>query len=358
LFCWNTFVLISLFAVSTVNLSKIAVGFDSKAQKESRYRRLQRFFAEGEIDMDEMACFIFSLFFISNKKKLYFNKKKLYLTIDRTNWCWGKSKINILTLAVAYEGLAIPLFWKLLNKGGNATGEEHAAIVKRFVKVFGKKRIAGVLADREFANGTFFEYLNGNQIPFYIRVKEGAQVNFFCEKPFTLQKIFAEINPKEQKWHMQPLTIYGQKLFVAVSRSESGELLIVATNQSPKNAVAIYLRRWEIENLFQSLKGRGFCFEDTHITDNKRIEKLMAVVAVAFCWAHKIGEWRAIKKPIIFKKFRDSRRPQYSYFRYGLDFLRETILHIHSKYKQFKKCLEQLLLPDDCTGISLQEVAS
>lgn len=342
--------LLSLIAVSTVNLSKIAVGFESQAQKESRYRRIQRFFAEEEIDMDKMACFIFSLFFISNKKKLY-------LTIDRTNWCWGKSKINILTLAVAYEGLAIPLFWELLNKGGNATGEEHAGIVKRFVKVFGKKRIAGVLADREFANSTFFEYLNGNKIPFYIRVKEGAQVKFFCEKTFALKKIFSEINPKEQKWHVQPLLVHGQKLFVAGSRSESGELLIVATNQSPKNAVAIYLRRWEIENLFQSLKSRGFCFEDTHMTDSKKIEKLMALVAIAFCWAHKIGEWRANKKPIIFKKFKNCIRPQYSYFRYGLDFLRDIILHIHRKYRQFKQCLEQLILLSDPAITSSQEVA-
>ena len=45
--------LLSLIAVSTVNLSKIAVGFESKAQKESKYRRMQRFFAEHEIDMDK-----------------------------------------------------------------------------------------------------------------------------------------------------------------------------------------------------------------------------------------------------------------------------------------------------------------
>ena len=43
--------LLSLFAVRTVNLSEIAVGFAGKAQKDSNYRRLQRFFADFEIDM-------------------------------------------------------------------------------------------------------------------------------------------------------------------------------------------------------------------------------------------------------------------------------------------------------------------
>ncbi len=324
-FDWNktrmdcfTGMLLSLIAVRTVNLSEIAVGFMSLANKESRYRRLQRFFSDFNIDMEKMACFIFSLFFGKDKK--------LYLTIDRTNWYWGKSKINILTLAIAYEGLAIPVFYKLLDKGGNANGNEHVEIIKRFVRVFGKDCIAEVL------------------------------VKFFCEKPFAVKKIFKGLNAKEQTWHVQPIVIHGQTLFISGSRSESGELLIVATNQSPKNAVAIYLRRWEIESLFQSLKTRGFRFESTHMTKPERIEKLLAVVTVAFCWAHKFGEWRAIKKPIIFKKFRNSRRPQNSYFRYGLDFLREIVLHFHKNCRQFKQCLKQLILPNDPIFMSVQEV--
>jgi hypothetical protein len=36
----------------------------------------------------------------------------------------------------------------------------------------------------------------------------------------------------------------------------------------------------------------------------ERVEKL---VAVGFCWAHKIGEWKAA-----IKKHKDSRRPQNS----------------------------------------------
>ena len=50
-FCWNKArincfggMLLSLIAVRTVNLSEIAVGFSSSALKDSRYRRIQRFF--------------------------------------------------------------------------------------------------------------------------------------------------------------------------------------------------------------------------------------------------------------------------------------------------------------------------
>jgi hypothetical protein len=94
--------------------------------------------------------------------------------------------------------------------------------------------------------------------------------------------------------------ILGQKVYLAGSRSERGERMIVATNQLPKNAIPIYLRRWEIEMLFQSLKGRGFCFEETRLPHYERFEKLILLLVIGFCWAHKVGEWHAINKPISF----------------------------------------------------------
>lgn len=215
----------------------------------------------------------------------------------------------------------------LLNKAGNATGSEHIQIVKRFTNIFGKKQIAGVLADREFGNGKFISWLTKEEIPYYIRIKDGSRAKFFCEKGFQIKKMFARLEQKKQSYHIQPMIIYGQKVFVAAGRSERGELMVVITNQSPKNAVVIYLRRWEIESLFQSLKSRGFRFEDTHITNKEKISKLTALLAIGFCWAHKVGEWRAEKKPIIFKKFKDGLRLQNSYFRYGFDFIRDALLH-------------------------------
>ena len=142
---------------------------------------------------------------------------------------------------------------------------------------------------------------------------------------------------------MQQITVYGVKLFAAAGRADNGDLLIVVTNQSSKNAVAIYLRRWEIETLFQCLKSRGFRFEDTHMTKLDRIEKLTCLLAVGFVWAHKVGEWRAIKKPIVLKKFTDSYRPQNSYFRYGFDLIRDAILHASRQLRLLNQCLKQLI---------------
>ena len=134
-----TRMLLALFRVRTVNLSELAVAFNSRAEVSSRYKRLQRFFREFKIERTAIAKWIIGLF-LSNKQ--------VYLTIDRTNWFWGKSKINILLLGIAHEGAAIPVLWKLLDKAGNATAKEHQEVLDDFVKLFGTGCIAGVLGDR------------------------------------------------------------------------------------------------------------------------------------------------------------------------------------------------------------------
>lgn len=103
--------LVSLFKVRTVNLSELACGFESEASIESRYKRIQRFFREFGLCFSTLAGWVMTLF--------DFEKTALHLSIDRTNWRWGKQDVNVLMLSIAYKGIAIPLMWDLLPKRGN-----------------------------------------------------------------------------------------------------------------------------------------------------------------------------------------------------------------------------------------------
>lgn len=107
--------LLGLFLVRSVNLSEIAVAMDGKkASIDSRYKRIYRFFANFELDFTWIARWIYALFFRGDQK--------VYIAIDRTNWYWGKAKINIFMLSICYEGIAIPLFWRLLSRKYNGNG--------------------------------------------------------------------------------------------------------------------------------------------------------------------------------------------------------------------------------------------
>ncbi|MBP9726926.1 MAG: transposase [Gammaproteobacteria bacterium] len=96
----------------------------------------------------------------------------------------------MLTLRVAYEGMAIPLFWDLLPKAGNASAEEHQSILERFIKHFDSTKIVGVLADREFGSAALFQWFNQHKIPFYIRIKEDSIVRVGNKKLCKAEKYF------------------------------------------------------------------------------------------------------------------------------------------------------------------------
>ena len=72
------------------------------------------------------------------------------------------------------------------------------------------------------------------------------------------------------------------------------------------------------------MKTRGFNLEDTHMTNRDRVSKLVAVLAIAFCWAHKIGEWLHETKPIPLKSHQ---RRAKSIFRYGFDQIRRYLVN-------------------------------
>lgn len=323
--------LLALLVTRTVNLNKIACAISSDADQTSRYRRLQRFFEKFMIDLDMIAGFIFQLFFIHGGK--------WYLTIDRTNWQWGKSDINILTLAIAFKGIAIPIYWELLDKKGNSDTPERISLLKRFINRFGQNCIAGVLADREFIGGDWFSWLLKTKINFYIRIKKNLLTTDSRGRLIHVDALFRGLKATEERILVGKREILGHQLYIAGLKLLDGELLIVVTNELTCDAIKTYGLRWEIETLFSCLKGRGFNFEETHITNQERIQKLFVLLAIAFCWAHKTGEWRHELKPIKIKKHG---RPAVSLFRYGLDYIVDVLINFCRKYDLFEKCLANI----------------
>ena len=119
-----------------------------------------------------------------------------------------------------------------------------------------------------------------------------------------------------------------------------GEYLILVSSTPTADAIEQYGKRWGIETLFAALKTRGFCLEQTHITDPARLERLLALLALTFCVCHQLGEWRHTKQPLKLKKH--GRAPD-SLFRIGFDELRSTIATFGSfNVKTWRKMLQVL----------------
>ena len=79
------------------------------------------------------------------------------------------------------------------------------------------------------------------------------------------------------------------------------------------------------------MKSSGFNIEETHLADIERIERLFAIVTIAFLWACLVG----ITRDRLVRKIRmlKNGRRTVSFFKYGLDYIAECLLNPKHKPK-------------------------
>ena len=275
--------LLALFKVRSVNLAELATGFGGQAQVDSHYKRLQRFFRSFEIDLDHLARLLVRLVPVGDGP--------WRLTLDRTHGKFGQVDINFLVLGIAYRGIAVPVFWSVLNKAGNSHTTERIALMERFLAVFGVDRIAVLLADREFVGEAWFHWLQTQRIPFHQRIKCDTLVPNPWNRMMRIDTLLGSLKPGQVRLLPGRRPVWGCFVHLSVLRLDDGEFLAIATSgASQADAIDAYADRWQIETLFGCLKTRGFNFEDTHLRDAARLSKMMGLLALAFAWTHRIGE--------------------------------------------------------------------
>ncbi len=324
--------ILSLLKVMTVNLTKIANGLNGRVDKRSNYRRIQRFLALFELDYGLMAQLMLHLLP---------PQRKWLMTMDRTTGQFGRFTINILMVGLVYQGMAFPLFWRLLNKKGNSNTQERIALMKQVLGVLPVRRIHALVADREFIGQDWFSWLEQQSIPFAIRIRENAQLPRPTGRSGPVRRLFADLPVQHQRILRKPRPIYGHSLYLSALRLAE-EYVIVVRFQQGAWGLEHYRPRWGIECLFAALKSRGFDFEDTHLNQAERIEKLIALLALAVAWAFLVGLWLAQHKPLKIKKHG---RKEQSLFRYGADHLQYILLNIQDQSDAFYQCVWLLMIP-------------
>jgi len=306
--------IIALNQVRTVNFEKLAIAFDHDAKKDSSLRRIQRFIAGFDLQYDLIARLVFNLLPA---------KPPYRLSMDRTNWKFGSKNINILVLAITYKGIAFPLLFKVEPKAGNSSTQQRINIINNYIKLFGLETIDCLLADREFIGERWIGYLNINRIRYHIRTRN----NFWVTMPRTGRRVkaswlFNQLKINQFKFHENIIKINNVLCYISGSKvfDKDGkpELQIIISFNNPQRANTLYKERWQIESAFKGLKSSGFHFEDTHLSDPERVQKLFALVMIAFTWAYIIGI--ALDKLIPIKIKKHGRRAK-SLMVYGLDYI-------------------------------------
>jgi hypothetical protein len=303
----------AVIVVRTVSSACIASALNPSVFPESNEKRLKRFFRRIRLDKTS---------FTKLMLKLIPHSESYVLSLDRTNWAIGCCEVNILMLAVCYKGIAFPLRWQRLDKKGNSNTRERLALLDALLKLLPASKIEALVADREFIGKAWFKGLKQRKLAFIMRLKNNTRIgskgsNKSAVKRYSyLAKGQTYVCPK-RVW------IYGLRLYLAVTKSQQGELVVLACNDKPERALLRYAKRWDIECLFSALKTRGFNLEDTRLTTVDRLDNLIVMLSIAFAWAHLMGEWVYQQRPLKLKKH--GYLPV-SFFKRGLLYLRTAIL--------------------------------
>lgn len=94
------------------------------------------------------------------------------LSLDRTDWRFGQTTFNILTLGIVHQGVAFPVLWWMLDKKGNSNTSERIELMEEINTLLRERKIAYLTAEREFLGHDWFGYLlKQPMIPFRIRIR-------------------------------------------------------------------------------------------------------------------------------------------------------------------------------------------
>jgi len=268
------------------------------------------------------------------------------LALDRTNWKFGKLDINILVLSICHHGIAIPIMWDMLAKAGASNSNERQKLIDRFLGTFGVEKISSLLGDREFIGDEWLKFLADCKVPFYVRIKKTFTIGRSENELVTANHLVKKLKNNEYRIlngkRYLGKNYKGPKVSIAALRNGEGDLVIIATNDNPYQAMTIYKRRWEIETLFDCLKTRGFNFENTHLVHLDRISKLLGILAIAFTFVYIVDMWQHSIKPI---KLKIHGRKAMSHFRYGLDYLRRIYFNQDKTKQELMNIIDMFIKP-------------
>ncbi len=298
--------IMGLIKSRSVHFCEIADKMEKSIKLSSVERRIQDFFQRVGFDYSQLM-----LFFLS-----FIHKDRLWLCIDRTEWDFGKTQINILCVAVSIGKMAVPIYFELLdNKSGNSNYEDRIKLFKQIIQQIGKERIELLTMDREFIGHKWLRWLKKQDIAFCVRVPKHHKITLLDGTKHKAEALLASRKTYYYEMAIVDLVVVN----LALGYGKKGELLFLIGTLPARQLPSIYRKRWTIEVFFQALKGRGFKLESSRLRCLEKYRKLFAIVTMAYtiCWATAIQDART--KPV---KVKNHGYPQYSVFRRGLNILR------------------------------------
>jgi Transposase DDE domain len=277
----------ALVQSNSVQFCQTAKFLNADVKIKSNMTRIQDFYREVEINYDFVAVLLLTLLP---------KNKKLRISIDRTEWDFGKTQINILMILVGHGDFQIPFYWEMLeNNSGNSNSGDRINLLEKVFKIIDKKRIGLVVADREFIGHQWLKWMKNQGLSFCVRVPKSHYIHRLNGEKLRAEDLAKLFPDGTYLLDCMVDNVWGN---VYIKSLPDGDILFLFGNCQAKFLAQLYQKRWSIEVFFQNIKTRGFNLEDTHVRELQRIRKLIAMVSIAYAFCVSLGIYanRKIKK--------------------------------------------------------------
>lgn len=278
------------------SLSRVAYGI-AQLNDESYNRvrqRLKEWYQEAEAKRGDRRrslvvsqCFVWLLRWVV--ALLPRGTQSLTLAMDASNI---KQRFTVLSIAVLYEGCAIPVAWKVVAGGAKGSWKEHWQLLfQQLREAVPSDWQVIVCADR----GLYAEWL-------YHRIVELGWHPFLR---INHQGLWQPLNQRQWQPLSQVIAHVGERFQQQVRCFKENSLectllgcwepgyqdpWLIVTDIAPEEANVLWyrLRAW-IECSYRDFKSDGWQWQNTRLQDPQRAERLWLAMAVAMLWVVTLG---------------------------------------------------------------------
>jgi hypothetical protein len=262
---------------------------DIETDTNVKAQRVRRFLSNPKISPQRVLPL-----FISLLRPLLQRLPAVILSMDRTHWKKRQRHVNILMVSVSFEGRAIPLLWIVWDQAGNSSYAKWKTVLSPVITELQKQAWCAqipiiVVADREFASPRLAQWLKQTyHVDSVLRLKRSE---YLCDQDQAVQlaTLLQHFPRASTRYYRQIAVTKTSNFLVNVTISWGAQydepLIVVATSEGAEQAVRTYEKRFGIEPMFKDQKSNGFDIEGTKVTDPKRLETLLILMALAhiFC---------------------------------------------------------------------------
>jgi len=279
-----------LFKARNCHLGHVADELPLEGQKDSLIQRLKRWLMNPRL-VPEALYRRLLIVWLENWPA----DTELTLLLDRTE---VNDRFNILMLAVAFRGRAIPLTWDILDHEGSCSFAEQRRLLDRIEPHLPAFALISLMGDAEFRSRELFTYAIDRGWDFALGHKGDAHI--FRTDTQTWQRLDSLPVPPGKPLYLESVLLtknhpFGPLNLIAFWDAEDECVRYRFTNRPANGFTLRWTRRrsW-IEGLFRDFKSGGFQLQNTRLEHADRLDHLLLVMAIAMLWFVAIAQ-RLIK---------------------------------------------------------------